>query len=64
MSNALGSLLGTSVQTFIEKAREAEVERKRAATKMANKINDDIDLAMEKSNLMSQLAAYDTNLAN
>ena len=58
ISAAMGQvnqLLEKSVQNYVETAKVEEESRKKEAKKIANKINEDIDVQLEKANLMKQL---------
>lgn len=62
-SNVVNGLLGDIKNNFMDIAIADELKRKTDSKKQINKINDDIDIALEKSKLLNQLAAVDGALA-
>lgn len=57
-------MLDREAHNYVEKAKQEEEKRKIESKKRLNKITDEIDIAMEKSKLLNQLAEIDGTLAN
>lgn len=62
-STTVNGLLGDIKNNFIDIAKQDEEKRKNDSKKQINKITDEIDINLEKSKLLSQLAAIDGTLA-
>lgn len=50
---AVNGMLDKEVNNYVDRAKQEEEKRKIDSKKQTNKINDEIDIAMEKAKLMN-----------